>query len=95
MSRAIYTFWADCPKHGTEQYPSMGNFNDNKAYCYKQGCKDFTATARVIKLTKNHPTQKEVCDSRCLNGSKSCACICMGSCHGMGNCNPELHPSKD
>ena len=48
----------------------------NKALCW--GCMDITATARVI--------------SRCLNGSKSCGCSCEGACHGMSNCNPELHP---
>ena len=94
MNKAIYTFWADCPKHGTQQYPNSANFNDNKAYCFEHDCKDFTATARVIKLTNNEPTEKEVCDSRCLNGSKSCACSCEGACHGMNNCHPELHPSK-
>ena len=88
MTQATYKVWTDCNIHGTVE-GKVQDVYGNKALCW--GCQDITATARVIKLT-NSETTKEVCDSRCLNGSKSCGCSCEGSCHGMSNCNPELHP---
>ena len=93
MAQAIHTFWADCPRHGIQQYPTAGNFSNGKAYCFKDGCKDFTASARTIKLTNGSRTTETTCDSRCLNGKRSCGCVCQGACHGMGNCNPALHAS--
>lgn len=87
---AIYTYWADCPEHGISQYPTAGNFDDGRAYCFR--CKDFTATARSVKLTGGSKIVEASCDDRCLNGFRSCGCICKGACHGVGNCNPELHP---
>jgi hypothetical protein len=101
--KSRYTFWMDCPTHGTKEYPSASNFTDKQAYC--SDCKGFTGTSRVIKVTRNHMLAKldsyllngdnsyelTRCDNRCLKGKFSCDCVCRGACHGQGTCNPELH----
>ena len=83
------TYWMDCPIHGTKEYPNSGNFDNGLAYCFD--CKDFTAQARTIIISKVKDNFDATCDSRCLNGKKSCGCHCRGACHGQPNCNPELH----
>jgi len=90
--KAKYTYWTDCPIHGTKEYPTSGYCEGKKAYCSK--CKGFTATSRIITLIHGSSSVRDECDGRCLNGKHSCSCKCRGACHGQGNCNPDLHPKE-
>ena len=101
MTTANRTYWRDCEIHGTAEYPNSGNFDNSSALCFdciKDGLvgwnDGFTAKARIITIIPNANTDIEIdklCDSRCLNGKHSCNCHCKGACHGMLNCNPDLH----
>ncbi len=89
-ARAEIKVWINCPTHGTHSEDHARNTYGRKAFCYD--CKAITATARIITLTQGQNSGKEECDSRYLNGKKSCGCKCKGSCHGQTTCNPALHP---
>jgi hypothetical protein len=77
MTAATLTFWMDRPVHGTEEHPNAGNFTGGSAYC--SDCRGPTAAARIIALANGKGGGGEGCDSRCLNGRRSCA--------------PSLHPT--